>query len=134
MALTGFLVNIGGGSGAVCADSAQNAIESIGARFPFVAGSQPVLCNLESSVYTAPNLFTNTITCHDLTSAQSWTLSHLLHLAVCDPALPIGGGALVEPVTAANIGYVFSWGMGAVVFFFFLGMCIWAAVSAIKKV
>lgn len=42
MALTGFLVNIGGVN-AVCADGAAAAIQAIGARFPYVAGSQ--LCN-----------------------------------------------------------------------------------------
>lgn len=133
MALTGFLVNMGAGNPSVCADSAQTAMDAIGARFPYVAGSQPVLCNLESVVYTAPNLFTNSIMCHDLSSAQTWTLSHPLHLAVCDPALPIGGGVPLEPITAANVGYVFSWGFGAIVFFFFLGYVIAAAVNMIRR-
>lgn len=85
MALTGFLVNMGGGNVTVCADGSANAILALGARFPYVAGSQPALCNLEASVFTAPNTFTNTIMCHDLTSGQSWTLSHPLRLLQCDP-------------------------------------------------
>lgn len=85
MALTGFLVNRG--SDWTCADGSANAILALGARFPYVAGSQPTLCNLSSSVFTAPNTFTNSIQCHDLTSAQSWTLSHSLTLMQCDPGL-----------------------------------------------
>lgn len=83
MPLTGYLVNQG--SSWQCADGSANAILALGARFPYVAGSQPVLCNLESSVFTAPNTFTNTVTCHDLTGGQSWTLSHPLTLMQCDP-------------------------------------------------
>lgn len=59
MALTGFLVNRG--SDWICADGAAAAILAIGARFPYVAGSQPLLCSLNSSVFTAPNTFINTI-------------------------------------------------------------------------
>jgi|SRR3989338_946441 len=85
MALTGFLVNTG--SSWTCADGPANAILALGARFPYVAGSQPVLCSIDSSVFTAPNMFTNTITCHNLTGNQFWTLSHDLTLMVCDPAV-----------------------------------------------
>lgn len=85
MALTGFLVNMGSGSSPVCADGSANAILALGARFPYVAGSQPVLCNLESSVFTAPNMFTNTVSCHDLTGGQSWAFAHPLTLMQCDP-------------------------------------------------
>ena len=99
MALTGFLVNIGGGN-AVCADGAAAAIQALGARFPFVTGSQPVLCNLESSVFTAPNNFINTITCHNLTGNQAWTLAHDLTLMACDPAFPIGDASAFDPVMA----------------------------------
>lgn len=84
MALTGFLVNLGGGV-TVCADGAVNTIEAFGARFPYVAGSQPVLCNLEGSVFTAPNTFTNTVQCHDLTGGQAWIFAHPLKLTQCDP-------------------------------------------------
>lgn len=85
MALTGFLVNQY--SDWVCADGSANAILALGARFPYTAGAQPVLCNLESSVFTAPNIFTNTITCHNLTGNQQWTLAHSLTLMQCDPTI-----------------------------------------------
>lgn len=84
MALTGFLVNIGGGS-AVCADGFENAIQALGSRFPYVGGSQPVLCHLESSTHTPPDIFTNTITCHTLTGNQMYTYAHDLRLMACDP-------------------------------------------------
>lgn len=133
MALTGFLVNIGGGSGAICSDSAAHAIDAIGARFPYVAGSNPVLCNLESSVFTAPNTFTNTIMCHDLTGGMSWTLAHSLHLSLCDPALPIGGGSVLDVINSANVLANFTWGFAAMVLFFFWGFVISTAIMAIKK-
>lgn len=85
MALTGFLVNMGDGNSSVCADGSANAILAIGARFPYVAGSQPFLCSLVTSVFTAPNTFTNSITCHDLSSAQVYSYSHPLTLMQCDP-------------------------------------------------
>lgn len=133
MALTGFLVNMGTGNASVCADSSANAISALGARFPYVAGNQPVLCSLNSSVFTAPNTFTNTITCHDLLGNAFWTKAHDLTLMQCDPALPIGGGLALDPITPANIAYVFSWGFGAIVLFFFLGFVIGVAAQAIKK-
>lgn len=133
MALTGFLVNMGGGNPSVCADSAANAIQALGARFPYVAGSQPLLCSLTSSTFTAPNTFNNTVTCHDLTSNQIYSLLHPLTLMQCDPALPIGGGLALDPINATNIAYVFSWGFGAIVFFFFLGFVIGMAAKAIKE-
>lgn len=85
MALTGFLVNRG--SDWTCADGSANAILAIGARFPYVAGSQPLLCSLNSSVFTAPNTFTNTVFCYNLTSAVEYTFSHPLKLMQCDPGL-----------------------------------------------
>lgn len=85
MALTGFLVNRG--SDWTCADGPANAILALGARFPYVAGSQPLLCNLDSSVFTAPNTFTNLITCHNLAGTQSYSFSHPLQLMQCDPGL-----------------------------------------------
>lgn len=97
MALTGFLVNIGGGNASVCADGAANTIQAIGARFPYVGGSQPVLCNIESSVFTAPDIFTNTIKCHDLTGNQWYQYAHDLRLMACDPALPVAGVNLADP-------------------------------------
>lgn len=113
MALTGFLVNMGGGNPSVCASSSANAIQALGARFPYVAGNQPLLCNLESSVFTAPNTFTNTILCHDLTSNASFLLAHPLHLMMCDPALPIAGvGTPFDPVIAASY---WMWAMTMVV-------------------
>lgn len=99
MALTGFLVNIGGGN-AVCADGAAAAIQAIGARFPYVAGSQPLLCSLENSVFTVPNTFTNTILCHDLSGNTDYLKTHAMALMQCDPAFPIGGGAAFDPVMA----------------------------------
>lgn len=84
MPLTGFLVNRG--SDWICADGSANAILALGARFPYVAGSQPVLCNLESAIFTAPDIFTNTVLCHSLTSNQDYLYSHPLRLMMCDPA------------------------------------------------
>lgn len=86
MALTGFLVNRGGADW-TCADGSANAILALGARFPYTAGSQPVLCSIQSSVFSAPNTFTNTVTCHSLTGAQDYTFSHPLQLMQCDPGL-----------------------------------------------
>lgn len=85
MALTGFLVNRG--SEWTCAVDSAAAIQALGSRFPHVAGSQPVLCNIESSVFSAPDIFTNTVTCHSLTSNQKYTYSHPLKLMLCDPGL-----------------------------------------------
>lgn len=89
MALTGFLVNQG--SSWVCADGPANAILALGARFPYVAGNQPLLCSLNSSVFTAPNTFTNSITCHDLSvttvNGGIFTASHPLTLMQCDPVI-----------------------------------------------
>lgn len=102
MALTGFLVNQGGTS--ICADGAANAIQALGSRFPYVAGSQPLLCNIESSVYTAPDVFVNAVKCHDLTSNQWYQYSHELRLMVCDPTLPIAGvGMGFDYVYAASL-------------------------------
>lgn len=133
MALTGFLINIGGGSGAVCADSSANAIQAIGAMFPQFIGSPPMMCHLSGSTFTAPNTFNNIVTCHDLTGAAQYTFLHGMVATQCDPALPIGGGLAMDAITATNIAYVFSWGFGAVVFFFFLGFAIAAAIQAIKE-
>lgn len=85
MALTGFLVNRG--TDWTCADGSANAILALGSRFPYVAGSQPVLCSLNSSVFTAPNTFTNTVLCHSLVGTQEYTFSHPFKLMQCDPAL-----------------------------------------------
>lgn len=85
MALTGFLVNRV--SDWICADGSAAAIQALGARFPYVAGSQPVLCSLQASIFTAPNTFTNTILCHDLTGNNSYLLSHPLTLMQCDPTI-----------------------------------------------
>lgn len=101
MALTGFLVNMGAGNATVCADSAANAILALGARFPYVAGSQPLLCSLDSSVFSAPNIFSNSVTCHDLTGNGQWTYTHALTLMSCDPvSWPLG----VTPLDAATAG------------------------------
>jgi len=127
MALTGFLVNMGGGNPSVCADGAANAILALGARFPYVAGSQPLLCNLESSVFTAPNTFTNTIACHDLTGNQTWTIAHPLTLMQCDPTTYgfVTDGSIFDPVVGAAFWsfamtfvlglYLFSRNMGAII-------------------
>lgn len=104
MALTGFLVNTGTTS--ICADGSANAIQALGARFPYVAGNQPVLCNIESSVFTAPDLFVNTVKCHDLTGTQWYQYSHDLRLMMCDPTLPIAGvvqGGVFDYVYAASL-------------------------------
>ncbi len=91
MALTGYLVNQGHST--VCAPDAAAAMVALGGRFPYVAGSQPVLCNLNSSAHTPPDIFTNNITCHDLTGAQMYTYSHPLILVRCDPADTLGTNA-----------------------------------------
>lgn len=46
-----------------------------------------------------------------------------------------GGGQSPYPgFTAPEIAQVFSWGFGAVVFFWFLGQCIGAALGVIRRV
>lgn len=107
MALTGFLVNQGHTT--VCAPDAVAAIVALGGRFPYVAGSAPTLCNLDSSTFTAPDVFNNSVTCHDLTSNQSWTYTHLLRLARCDPDTT--GAALMF-----NDGLSMGWGVVAAMF------------------
>lgn len=129
MALTGFLVNMGGGNPSVCADGAANAILALGARFPYVAGSQPLLCNLESSVHTPPNTFTNTVACHDLTNKAVFIDAHDLHLMQCDPTTWLSDLSRVFNVPAAAditqawmiaftlplILWLTAWGFGVVV-------------------
>lgn len=106
MALTGFLVNYGGGAW-TCADGSDAAILALGSRFPYVAGAQPVLCNIESSVFTAPNTFTNTISCHDLTSNQQYQFAHPLKLMQCDPV------AIDKATVMFNDGLQMGWGVVA---------------------
>ena len=91
MALTGFQVNQGHST--ICAPDAAAAIVALGGRFPYVSGSQPVLCSLNSSVHTPPDVFVNDITCHSLTGTQSYNYSHDLRLARCDPADTLGTSA-----------------------------------------
>lgn len=105
MALTGFLVNRV--SDWTCADGAAAAIQAIGSRFPYVAGAAPTLCNIDSSVFTAPNIFTNTITCHDLTGGQQWTIAHDLKLMQCDPV------AIDQSTVMFNDGLQMGWGVVA---------------------
>lgn len=113
MALTGFLVNRG--SDWICADGSANAILAIGARFPYVAGSQPVLCNLDGSFFTAPDTFTNTVTCHSLVGSQQYTFSHPLKLMQCDPAvsttffmdgMELGWGVVAAMAAALSIIFI----------------------------
>lgn len=106
MALTGFLVNYGGGSW-TCADGADAAMLALGARFPYVGGSQPVLCNLEASAFTAPNTFSNTVLCHNLTGNQFWTFTHDLTLMQCDPV------AIDQSTVMFNDGLQMGWGVVA---------------------
>lgn len=102
MALTGFLVNTGNES--LCLDGADAAIQALGSRFPYTAGSQPLLCNLNSSVFTAPNTFTNSVTCHDLTGNQVYTYAHPLQLMMCDPTVGnLGQHTQQEYVNAAEV-------------------------------
>ena len=91
MALTGYLVNQGHST--VCAPDAAAAIVALGGRFPYVAGSQPSLCNLDTVVFSAPNIFNNSVTCHDLTGNASWNYTHPLKLVMCDPADTLGTNA-----------------------------------------
>jgi len=107
VALTGFLVN--SGSSASCVDGSANAILALGALFPYVAGNQPVLCNIESSVFSAPNTFTNTISCHDLLGNQIWTQGHDLRLMMCDP-------------TVAGFDYVYAAGIWSLAFTFVVSL------------
>lgn len=106
MALTGYMVNYGGGLWTCAPDSAA-AIQALGARFPYVGGSQPVLCNLEGSVFTAPDIFSNTINCHNLIGNQQYLYTHDLRLARCDPAVD---------TTAFMDGMQMGWGVVAAMF------------------
>lgn len=129
MALTGFLVNMGAGNTTVCADGAANAILALGARFPYVAGSQPLMCNLEASVFVPPASFNNTITCHDLTGNAFFTKTHLLSLMQCDPmtwgvnltqifsmpASPDVATAWMLGFSLPMICYLAAWGFGVVI-------------------
>lgn len=114
MAQTGFLVNYGGGAW-TCAADAAGAIQALGARFPYTGGGQPVLCNLENSVHTAPDIFTNTVKCHDLTGNQFYQFAHELRLARCDPAvdtsafmdgMQLGWGVVAAMAAALSIIFI----------------------------
>lgn len=85
MPLTGFLVNRG--SDWICAVDADAAAQAMGAVFPLVAGSPPLVCHLESSVFSVPNNFANTVQCSNLTASQTFTNTHAIKLMMCDPAV-----------------------------------------------
>ena len=106
MAQTGFLVNQVHTT--ICAPDAAAAIVALGGRFPYVGGSEAGLCNLNSSVHTPPDVFTNNITCHDLTGNQVYTFSHNLVLARCDPDDTLGTHA-----AAFADGLEMGWGVVA---------------------
>lgn len=125
MALTGFMV------GGVCATTSDAAMLALGSGYPYFLGSSPpVMCALSDQSYIAPSTFSQTITCHDLTSAKQDNFVHPITLQMCDPALD--PSQFVTP-TAAQILYVFSWGFGAIVFFFFLGFVIGIVAKVIKS-
>lgn len=128
MALTGFLVNLGGGN-VVCADGVAATFQAIGARFPYVAGSQPLLCSLESTAFTAPNTFTNTILCHDLSGNTDYLKAHAMALVQCDPAIGIGGSAF-DPVLAASL---WSFALTFVFGFWIISKNIGLVMSAVRR-
>lgn len=114
MAQTGFLVNFGGGEWTCAVDSAA-AIVALGARFPYVGGSAPMLCNLEGSSFVAPDIFNNDIKCHNLAGNQVYQYTHDLRLARCDPAvdttafmdgMAIGWGIVGAMVAALAVIYI----------------------------
>lgn len=125
MAFTGYMVN------GICAESSDAALLALGVGFPKYLGSTPpVMCNLSAQSFTAPNTFSQTITCHELNSSRQDIFVHPISLPACDPALD--PNQFLQP-TADQILFVFTWGMGAVVFLFFLGFVIAAAVKVIGK-
>ena len=130
MALTGFIVNQGAGNLTICAPGSSSAINALGSLFPVVAGNNPNFCTLNGVTFTAPNTFNVSVLCNDLTSNNDWLKTHLIKLPLCDPALDSN---VFLPPTPEIILYVFTWGFGAIVFFFFLGFVIGTASGAIKK-
>ena len=130
MALTGFIVNQGAGNLTICAPDSTSAINALGSLFPVVAGNNPNFCTLDGATFTSPNVFNVSVLCHDLTSNNDWLKAHPIMLPRCDPALD--PNVFLSP-TPENILYVFTWGFGAVVFFFFLGFVIGMASGVIKK-
>lgn len=123
MADTGFLV------ADKCATNALEAAYAFAGRFPQLVGDPPYMCTV-SSVSTTGNPFTVEVLCHELFGNKEYSLTHPVIFPACDPALD--PNQFLQP-TAEQILYVFTWGMGAVVFLFFLGFVIAAAVKVIGK-
>lgn len=97
MALTGFLVNN------VCHATSAQALVAIQAPYPVVAGSAPFLVSISGATFTAPSTFNLTLKVHSLVGAQEYLLNHLISLPFCDPAIPLNGLTLFDPVLAAGL-------------------------------
>jgi|SRR3990172_8656721 len=82
MAATGFLVH------GICAKDSTTALYALGQAFPqFLGSTPPVMCNLAGQSFTAPNTFSQTVSCHDLTGAPQYLFVHPISLPMCDPLL-----------------------------------------------
>lgn len=123
MADTGFLV------ADKCATNAVEAAYAFAGTFPQLIGDPPYMCTA-SSITTTGNPFDVQVLCHELLGSKDYTYVHSVILPACDPALD--PNQFVQP-TAAQIAFVFSWGFGAVVFFFFLGFTIGIVAKVIGK-
>lgn len=123
MSETGFLV------AGKCATNAQEAAYAFAGTFPQLVGDPPYICTA-SSITSIGNPFEVAVLCHELLGNKDYTYVHPVILSVCDPALD--PNQFVQP-TAEQIAFVFSWGFGAVVFFFFLGFVVGVASRVISK-
>jgi hypothetical protein len=124
MALTGFIAN------GNCIDGSAAAINAIAAPFPIVSGSTPSLVSFAGATFTAPNTFDVNMLVQDLTSSNSWNLSHSVILPICDPAIFLAGGNVFDPVLGAAF---WSFAMTFVVGVYLLAKNAGVIIDAIKR-
>lgn len=122
MPLSGFFVD------GVCQASQAEALAAFGSMYPQIHNGQ--LVSAVGLQFVAPDHVAGSLVQQNLLSgAYTWTWLDI-PLVACDPALD--PNQFVKP-SAADIAYVFSWGFGAVVFFFFMGFVIGIAAKLIEE-
>jgi hypothetical protein len=127
MAATGYIV------GQTCLDTSAHAIEALQSMFPaFLSGNWP-LCSVANISFVGPATFNLITQCGSIEKVDVKTITNSIILPRCDPAYLLGSGVSNDAINATNILYVFSWGFGAVIFFFFFGFVIGAVAKVIGK-
>lgn len=123
MPLTGFWSN------GICAANQADAIAALNSQYPVVTDA---FLHHGSAVASGVNGALLTTWTFNLGTVGGTWITHamIFYFSACDPALD--PNQFLKP-TAADILFVFSWGFGAVVFFFFLGFVIGIAAKVIKQ-